>query len=65
MTMNHHEQLNFQLMAMRFAIKFTARASGFKPSSTLRHSLTFRSSRHLQASLVGSLRATHSGAAYL
>ena len=30
-----------------------------------RTSLTFRSSRHLQASLVGSLRAAHSGAAYL
>ena len=30
-----------------------------------RTSLTFRSSRHLQAPLVGSLRAAHSGAAYL
>ena len=30
-----------------------------------RPSLTYRSSRHLQAPLVGSLRASHSGAAYL
>ena len=30
-----------------------------------RPSLTLRSSRHLQAPLVGSLRAAHSGAAYL
>ena len=51
--------------AMRFAIKFTARASGLKSPSTSRPSLTFRSSRHLQAPLVGSLRASHSGAAYL
>ena len=51
--------------AMCFAVKFAAKASGLKPSSTTRHSLTFRSSRHLQAPLVGSLRATHSGAAYL
>ena len=50
---------------MCFAIKFAAKASGLKPSSASRHSLTFRSSRHLQASLVGSLRAAHSGAANL
>ena len=61
----HNVQQQIQGAAMRFAIKFTARASGLKPSSTSRHSLTFRSSRHLQAPLVGSLRAAHSGAAYL
>ena len=61
----HNGQQQIQGAAMRFAIKFTARPSGLKPSSTSRHSLTFRSSRHLQASLVGSLRAAHSGAAYL
>ena len=51
--------------AMCFAIKFAAKASGLKPSSTSRHSLTFRSSRHQRLSAVGSLRATRSGAAYL
>ena len=61
----HNGQQSIQGAAMRFAIKFTARASGLKSPSTSRPSLTFRSSRHLQASLVGSLRASHSGAAYL
>ncbi|CAH0353071.1 hypothetical protein AQB9606_03047 [Aquabacterium sp. CECT 9606] len=51
--------------AMRFAIKFTARVSGLNPSSTSRPSLTVRSIRHPQAPLVGTLRASHSGAAYL
>ena len=61
----HNGQQSIQGVAMRFAIKFTARASGLKSPSTSRPSLTFRSSRHLQAPLVGSLRALHSGAAYL
>ena len=56
---------SIQGAAMRFSIKFMARASWLKSSSTSRPSLTVRSSRHLQAPLVGSLRAAHSGAAYL
>jgi hypothetical protein len=61
----HNVQQQIQGAAMRFAIKFTARASGIKPSSTSRHSLTVRSIRHPQAPLVGTLRASRSGAAYL
>ena len=56
---------NYSGSAMCFANKFAAKASGLKPSSTSRHSLTLRSSRHQQAPLVGSLRASRSGAAYL
>ena len=56
---------NYSGSAMCFANKFAAKASGLNRSSTSRHSLTLRSSRHLQASLVGSLRASRSGAAYL
>ena len=48
----HNVQQQIQGAAMRFAIKFTARASGLKPSSTSRASLTGRSTGRLPASLV-------------
>ena len=42
-----------------------SKACLFSQAVASRPSLTFRSSRHLQAPLVGSLRASRSGAAYL
>jgi len=56
---------NFKGAVVQIANTFMVRPFGLKPSSTSRHSLTVRSSRHPQAPLVGTLRASHSGAAYL
>ena len=47
----HNGRQSIQGAAMRFAIKFTARASGLKPSSTSRPGLTGRSTGRLPASL--------------
>ena len=47
----HNGQQSVQGAAMRFAIKFTARASGLNPSSTPRTGLTGRSTGRLPASL--------------
>ena len=58
----HNGQQQIQGAAMWFAIKFTARASGLKSSSTSRHSLTGRSMGRLHHR---SLRQSHAGAPYL
>jgi hypothetical protein len=58
----HNVQQQIQGAAMRFAIKFTARASGLKASSTSRLSLTGRSMGRLHHR---SLRQSHAGAPYL
>ena len=47
----HNGWLSIQGAAIRFAIKFTARASGLNPSSTSRPGLTGRSTGRLPASL--------------
>ena len=47
----HNGRQSIQGAAMRFAIKFTARACGLKPSSTSRPGLTGRSTGRLPASL--------------